>query len=162
VAAVNASAVGESMSLYLRGGALDFENVHEVRSVLEVHLAGVAAERASDADIAVLHAVHERMQREIADIEAAALDDLEFHRTIARTTHNELYLVLMDSIGSALIDIRRENLGSGSAPATLVQHAAILDRIASRDPEGARRAMAEHLESVADWYRRVQGTAGAT
>jgi GntR family transcriptional repressor for pyruvate dehydrogenase complex len=162
VAAVDASAVSESMSLYLRGGTLDFEKVHEVRSVLEVHLAGVAAGRASDADIAVLRAVHERMQREIADVEAAALDDLEFHRTIARTTHNELYLVLMDSIGSALIDIRRENLGSGSAAFTLEQHAAILDRIANRDPEGARRAMAEHLEGVAEWHQRQRAAVGAT
>ena len=59
----------------------------------------------------------------------------------------------MDSIGTALIDIRRENLGSGSAPMTLGQHEAILDRIAGRDRDGARAAMAAHLEGVAAWWR---------
>ena len=157
VAAVNASAVSESMSLFLRGGAIDFEKVHEVRRVLEVHIAGLAAERALPEDVAALRAVHERMQDESGDVEAAARDDLEFHRVIARATHNELYLVLLDSIGGSLIDIRRENLGSGSAPATLEQHAQVLDRIAALDPEGAREAMAAHLDGVAAWWRARSG-----
>ncbi len=153
VAAVDASAVSESMSLYLRGGTLDFEKVHEVRALLEVHIAGVAAERATEADVQRLREVHERMTREADDLEAAARDDLEFHRMIARATQNDLYLLLMDSIGSALIDIRRENLGSGSTPMTLGQHEAVLERIAAHDPAGARKAMAAHLEGVATWWR---------
>jgi GntR family transcriptional regulator, transcriptional repressor for pyruvate dehydrogenase complex len=153
VAAVDAAAVSESMSLYLRGATLDFEKVHEVRALLEVHIAGVAAERAAEEDIARLRDVHERMQQEAGDVESAARDDLEFHRTIARATQNDLYLLLMDSIGSALIDIRRENLGSGSTPTALSQHAAVLERIAAHDPDGARKAMAAHLEGVARWWR---------
>jgi len=144
--------VSESMSLFLRSGSLDFENVHEVRTLLEVHIAGLAAERRTEADIARLRGIHERMQRESDDVEAAARDDLEFHREIARATQNELYLLLMDSIGSALLDIRRENLGSGSAPMTLAQHEEVLERIAARDPAGAQVAMAAHLEGVASWW----------
>jgi GntR family transcriptional repressor for pyruvate dehydrogenase complex len=153
VAAVDATAVSESMSLYLRGQTLDFEKVHEVRALLEVHIAGVAAERATEDDVARLREVHERMRRETGDVDAAARDDLEFHRVIARATHNDLYLLVMDSIGAALIDIRRENLGSGSAPMTLDQHEAVLERIAAHDPPGARDAMASHLEGVARWWR---------
>jgi DNA-binding FadR family transcriptional regulator len=148
--------VTESMSLYLRGGTLDFEKVHEVRALLEVHIAGVAAERATDTDIARLREVHKRMERERADVEAAARDDLEFHRVIAGATQNDLYLLLMDSIGSALIHIRRENLGSGSAPMTLSQHERVLDRVAAGDADGAREAMAAHLEGVAVWWREHQ------
>jgi GntR family transcriptional regulator, transcriptional repressor for pyruvate dehydrogenase complex len=153
VAAVDAAAVSESIGLFLRGGSIDFEKVHEVRTLLEVHIAGVAAERSTESDVARMRDVHRRMQSEDGDVDAAALDDLEFHRTIARATQNDLYLLLMDSIGTALIDIRRENLGSGSAPMTLSQHEAILDRIAARDRDGARAAMAAHLEGVAAWWR---------
>ena len=153
VAAVDAAAVTESMSLYLRGSTLDFEKVHEVRALFEVHIAGVAAERATEEDVTRIREVHERMRRTSTDVEAAARDDLEFHRLIARATQNDLYLLLLDSIGSALIDIRRENLGSGSRPMTLDQHEAILERIAARDPGGARAAMAAHLEGVARWWR---------
>ncbi len=152
VAAVGADAVSESMSLFLRGGSVDFENVHEVRALLEVHIAGVAAERATPDDVERLREVHERMRR-TKDVEAAARDDLEFHRIVAAATQNDLYLLLMDSIGSALMDIRRENLASGSTPVTLTQHEAILDRIATHDADGARAAMATHLEGVANWWR---------
>jgi GntR family transcriptional repressor for pyruvate dehydrogenase complex len=153
VTAVNAAAVTESMSLFLRGGTLDFEKVHEVRALLEVHMAGLAAERGTKADFARLREVHERMEREAGDVESAARDDLEFHRAIASATQNDLYLLLLDSIGSTLIDIRRENLGSGSASMTLGQHEQVLDRIVARDSAGARAAMASHLDGVATWWR---------
>jgi GntR family transcriptional repressor for pyruvate dehydrogenase complex len=153
VVAVNADAVHESMNLYLRGGRLDFGKVHEVRALLEVHLAGLAAERASDADIARLRAAHEAMRAKAADVHEAAGDDLEFHRLIARATHNELFLLLLDSIGSSQVDIRHANLSSGSTPMTLTQHEAILDKIAAHDPEGARQAMQAHLDGVAEFWR---------
>jgi len=153
VAAVDSAAVSESMSLFLRAESLDFEKVHEVRALLEVHMAGLAAERATAADIRQLRTVHDRMVSKARDVEAAARDDLEYHRTIALATRNELFLVLMNSIGTSLIDIRRANLASGSAPDTLAQHEAILDAIAARDHEGARAAMSAHLEDVASWWR---------
>ena len=153
VAAVDADSVRESMSLFLRGGAIDFDKVNEVRSLLEVHIAGLAAERRTEDDLAGLSEIHDQMKREADDVLAAARDDLEFHRRIAQATRNELFLVLMDSIGTALIDIRRENLGSGSTPLTLGQHEEILERITARDPAGARAAMAAHLEGVAAWWR---------
>jgi len=162
VAAVDAAVVSESMSLYLRGGALDFEKVHEVRALLEVHIAGLAAERATEDDLDRMRAVHERMRRETGDVEAAARDALEFHRVIARATQNDLYLLLMDSIGSTLIDIRRENLGSGAAPMTLSQHEQVLERIAARNAAGARAAMAAHLEGVAVWWRAHMADGAAT
>ena len=65
VIAVNADAVSESMNLYLRGGGLDFGKVHEVRALLEVHLAGLAAERATDEDIARLRAAHDGMRAQV-------------------------------------------------------------------------------------------------
>ncbi|MBA3382762.1 MAG: FadR family transcriptional regulator [Actinobacteria bacterium] len=159
---MNATTVSESMSLYLRGGTLDFEKVQEVRALLEVHLAGLAAERASEDDVASLREIHTRIQDETSDVEAAARDDLEFHRLIARATHNELFLLLLDSIGSSLIDIRRSNFASGSIPMTLSQHQAILERIAAHDPEGARAAMTTHLDGVASFWREHLDGVAAT
>jgi len=157
VASVGPAAVNESMSLYLRGSQFDFEKVHEVRSMLEVHIAGLAAERASDEDVTALAAVQTEMETAIGDADEAAVHDLEFHRVIARATHNELYLVLMDSIGRSHIDIRRSNLGGGrSGPSTVKQHRAILAAIRDRDPVRARAAMTAHLEQVARVWRKGQ------
>jgi GntR family transcriptional repressor for pyruvate dehydrogenase complex len=157
VAAVDSATVSESMSLFLRGSStLDYPKVHEVRAMLEVEVAGLAAERATNEDLAKLHAICERMEAE-EDVEAASLHDVEFHRAIAWATHNELHLLLLDSIGDALIEIRRENLAGGSGPDTIALHREILERITARDPEGARRAMRAHLENVEQhWLRRTE------
>lgn len=154
VAAVDAAAVSESMSLFLRGGRVEFEKVHEVRAVLEVHLAGLAAERATADDVGRLRAAHESMVREATSTDAAARHDLEFHREIARATHNELFLLLLDSVGRSLIDIRRENLASGSTATTLEQHARILDAIHAHEQQAARDAMLVHLDAVAMWWQK--------
>ena len=159
VAAVDSATVSESMSLFMRGSTtLDYPKVHEVRAMLEVEIAGLAAERASREDLAELAAICEGMEAD-EDLEAASRHDVEFHRAIARATHNELHLLLLDSVGEALLEIRRENLAGGSRDDTLVLHRQVLERIAARDAEGSRRAMREHLDNVAQHWRRRQATA---
>jgi GntR family transcriptional repressor for pyruvate dehydrogenase complex len=153
VAAVDASAVSESMSLFLRGGTVEYPKVHEVRRLLEVEIAGLAAARASEADVARIRTVAEQMEAVLDDVEKASRLDLAFHRAIARATNNELYLLLLDSIGEAQLEIRRANLQTGAAPQTIEAHRAIVDRIAARDPKGARRAMEEHLDQVERHWR---------
>ena len=157
VAAVDAAAVSETMSLFLRGReALDYRKVHEIRATLEVQMAGAAAERATNADLARLEVACERFEREISDIDRAALADIDFHREIAACTHNELYVVLLDSIGPALLDIRRDALAAGAAADTIDQHRRILDQIVAHDRDSARQAMHEHLQAIeAGWEQRV-------
>jgi GntR family transcriptional repressor for pyruvate dehydrogenase complex len=149
VAAVESEAVSEMLGLYLRGRQINYDHVHDVRLLLEVHVAGLAATRATKDDIDQIAAVHTQMAREISDVDAATKLDLEFHRSIARATHNDLYLVLMDSIGDFLLDVRRSNLASGYGDKALAQHDDIVARITDHDREGAEEAMATHLEAVA-------------
>jgi GntR family transcriptional regulator, transcriptional repressor for pyruvate dehydrogenase complex len=154
VAAVNAATVSESMGLYLLGGEFDFGQVHEVRRMLEVHIAAVAAERATKEDVHALEAACDRMADALDNVERAAQLDVEFHRLIARATQNDLYLVLLDSIGKPQLEIRRSNIGAGHGPETLKQHRAILAGIAAGDPEAASEAMAKHLDTVERFWRR--------
>ena len=156
VAAVDASAVSESISLYLRGGALEYPKVHEVRKLLEVEISALAAERGDDAHLDRMEEICGEMEAAIDDVERASRLDLEFHRAIAKATGNELYLLLLDSIGEALLEIRRGNLQTGAADETLRAHRAILDAIHARDPERARRAMATHLDQVERHWEECQ------
>ncbi len=160
VAAVEASAVSESMSLFLRGSTLDYPKVHEIRATLEVQMAGVAAERRAEEDIQGLTEACERMEASVDDVEAAAVNDVEFHREIARATHNELYLVLLDAIGDAQLEVRRGNLAAGASGETLAQHRSILEAIVAGDPDRAREAMRAHLDGVERvWRERTQAGA---
>jgi GntR family transcriptional repressor for pyruvate dehydrogenase complex len=154
VAAVNASQVSEQMSLFLRGrGPIDHAKIHEVRTTLEIRTARLAAERATDEDIRELHEQCDRMEAVGDDAEKASIADVEFHRALARATHNELFLVMLDSIGDALLEIRRATLGApGRLRDGVAFHLRILDRVAAHDVEGADLAMREHLaEADAAW-----------
>jgi GntR family transcriptional repressor for pyruvate dehydrogenase complex len=151
VAAVHASAVSESIGLYLRGATIEYPRVHEVRKLLEIEIAGLAAERAGEEQVAAMRAICERMESEVVagDVEAASRLDLEFHRELARSTDNALYLLLLDSIGEALLVVRRDNLRKeGAADDALSSHRQILDAVEAHDRRLARKAMRGHLDNV--------------
>jgi GntR family transcriptional regulator, transcriptional repressor for pyruvate dehydrogenase complex len=162
VAAVDAASVSQQMALFLRGRGLDYAKIHEVRVTLEIRTARLAAERATDEDIAELREHCERMAALEHDVEAASMADVEFHRAVARATHNELFVVMLDSIGDILLEIRRVTLGVPDRFQDGVDfHRRILDRVAAHDVDGAAQAMREHLED-ADAAWRTAGASGPT
>jgi GntR family transcriptional repressor for pyruvate dehydrogenase complex len=149
VAAVDPLTVTQSLSWFIRGGGVEYAKVHEVRDVIEVEMAGLAADRRTPEQLAALHEAHERVAELVeGDVEAAAWADVEFHNAIAPATGNELYSMILESIADALIDVRRQLLAAGLGPETIAQHAAILRLIEAGDAAGARAAMHEHLEAV--------------
>ncbi len=156
LAAVDANSVAETMRFFVRtSDVLDYSKVHEIRIMIETHVAELASARASEADIAAIRYWAEEQAAAGDDLEAAAQSDLEFHRAIAKAADNELYLVLLDSIRGALLDIKR-TLMPGRLTKTLREHKQVSDCIALGDGLGARRAMQRHLETVErDWRRRV-------
>jgi GntR family transcriptional regulator, transcriptional repressor for pyruvate dehydrogenase complex len=125
VARVGASSVAETMQLYLRGASIGDDLVDEVRAMVEVHVAGVAAERATETAL-------DDMREALRSMVVTA-QDVEFRRCVARATHNPLYLVMLDALGPP----------SGSVM-TLAACARLVDCIAARDAEGARQAMRAH------------------
>ena len=154
IVAVDAETVGESMRHFVHGSMMDYTKVDEVRRVLEVAAAGLAAQRATAEDIAVMDDTIERFENECSDLEASVQIDIEFHRAIGAATHNELFLMLHDSIGQMLVEVRRRNLSRGRAERRLVvkMHQRIRDGIAAHDPEAAQQAMRDHLGHVqATW-----------
>jgi GntR family transcriptional repressor for pyruvate dehydrogenase complex len=160
VAPADASSVQESMTLFLRAATLDYEKLHDVRKVLEVHIAGLAAERATPEDGQRLVEAARRMEQAAEDPERIDLDevaqrDLDFHAAIAAATHNELFMLLMDPIGQALISVRRTNLRV-NLQQTLRLHHDVAQRITASDVEGARAAMTRHLDHVEETWRGLQ------
>jgi GntR family transcriptional repressor for pyruvate dehydrogenase complex len=157
-----AEAVTRSMSLFLRGGRpqMDYAKVHEVRRLLEVEVAGLAAERRTDEDLGALESILAEMEA-IGDgtSERYIKDDVDFHAAIARATHNELFPLLLDAVVDIMTEVRR--LGTqvpGSYESGVAHHRAIYDRIRAGDAVGARQAMFEHLkDSEAIMHRAREG-----
>ena len=159
IVAADAKTVRDSMHHFVRGSMMDYGKVDEVRGVLEVTAAGLAAQRATAEDIAHIDDTIVRFENECSNLEASVQIDLEFHRAVATATHNDLFLVLHDSIGEMLVEVRRRNLSRGRDERRLVvkMHRRIHDAIAAHDPAAAQEAMRDHLGQVkATWGDSVR------
>ena len=162
VIALGTASVTEAMSLLLRGDSdIDFSKLHEVRMMLETHVAALAAERSTDAEIALLESLMDRWVAAGDDVAAASQLDVDFHRAIATSAHNELYLVLLDSIAGALLENRRATLAlDHSRTKVLGEHRAIVKAISDHDSDDARTAMETHLQGVAEAWHSQQPATG--
>jgi len=157
VAAVDASTVAETMNLFLRGtGEIPYDQIHEVRAMIEIEVAGLAAERRTYAEVADLRSLHEHMGDLLKRDEAITEVDVEFHRALARMTHNPLHLIMLDSIKDILLEIRREAWAlRDEARKAHALHGAVLEAVAAQDVPAAREAMQRHLEQGIRVWRRL-------
>jgi GntR family transcriptional repressor for pyruvate dehydrogenase complex len=149
VRAITRAEVVKPLNLFLRtcGEEISIEQLHQVRSMLEVENAGIAAAVASDADIQALRAVTEAMQASRTKPQEFAEKDNQFHRRLAQTTYNPLLILLLDSIGDLMTEVRtRVSEEAGLFERVMPTHLQIMECIANRDVRAARRAMREHLE----------------
>jgi DNA-binding FadR family transcriptional regulator len=130
--------------------------MHEVRAALEEPIAGFAAERATAEEIEHLREICDYMEVVLDDNEAASQADVQFHEALAASTHNALFEVLLDAAANQLMKIRRDTFVlDGRAAVALAAHREILDRVAARDPAGARRQMHAHLQDVERLWERL-------
>ena len=144
---LNSGMIREPIDLLLRCRAIKVEDIIDVRTLMEVHLAGLAAERATSEDIAAMEqaiaALHNpRLSpREYAEI------DVAFHACLAAASGNPLFGILSQSLNAVMIDPIRFTFERSTSARndTIQEHGRILDRVKARDPEGARQAMAESL-----------------
>lgn len=147
---VNASFVSDTIKLFLRGAEqLDYLRIHEARMMVELQIARIACQHATDEDIAALEEIHERMGAALDTPDKSAQADVEFHRLIASATHNPFYGIMLDSLRGVLLQVRKTALMvPGRAHRAYGFHGKILGAIRNHDGEAAFSAMKSHLEDV--------------
>jgi len=140
----------------------DVLHVMELRLGVEIESAGLAAERASRAQVRTIVAALETIDRAAAGGKSAVDEDLAFHRAIAEATGNAEFPRFLQFIGRHLIPRRTvsglpEQMGGRRAYLALIQeeHRRICQAIERRDPRGAREAMRRHLTRSLERYRRL-------
>ena len=164
---VGSSVMREPINLLLRSRTLTVNHIVEVRSVLEVHLAGLAAERAGAQDLAAMQAAIDKLDRSGLTPAECAQYDVEFHACLAAAAGNPLFAVLAESVNAVMLDpIRFVYERSPEAQAdTVREHTHILACIRARDAEGARKAMLASLKEARytwDGYPERDATSLAT
>ena len=119
----------------------DIVDHYELFGVVAGRAAAMAAVSLKDDQIAELAAIHERFQHDSGE-DLSALNDA-FHRVINSAATRRTRWLLRHLVRS--VPARYYEFIEGWDARAVEHHAAILEAIAARDPEGARRAMEEHL-----------------
>jgi GntR family transcriptional repressor for pyruvate dehydrogenase complex len=125
----------------------------EVRMGLESWSASLAAQRATDADIAELRRLYAVMEEQAARGGWDPDVDAEFHYAITAASHNSLQMHVLDSIHTlfhttiqvALMEFYRQE---GHIQKLLNHHREIMEAIAAHRPALARQKMMAHLAMV--------------
>lgn len=129
------------------------ESLFELRALLEIDAAGIAAMRRSDADLKSMKTALSEMVGQ-QDFDEKRLEaDAQFHRALGSATQNDYLASIIDYISSRLKETIRATdqiyKKDDLLEVTVTEHQAILDAIAEQNCDAARAAMAAHIQGAA-------------
>lgn len=128
------------------------KDLFEMRQIVEVAAAGLAAERADSVQIMAMRRWLQAIETYIARGDAASVvtADVEFHRQIIIAAGNEILTSVVDSIVHLLYDMRHDSSRIPDLMPYIVSgHRAIMAAIESGSRVAAEQAMQGHLQDVA-------------
>jgi GntR family transcriptional regulator, transcriptional repressor for pyruvate dehydrogenase complex len=123
-----------------------------VRRILEPAATAMAAERVTAEDIEGLRKLLDSLGPEPA-VEDLVATDMEFHRRIAACSGNSVLCSLLETLSGPTTRARvwRGLTQAKANERTLAEHRAIVDALASHDPEVARSWSTVHIAAVEAW-----------
>jgi GntR family transcriptional repressor for pyruvate dehydrogenase complex len=150
--------VSDSVASMLEAQSITIDELLETRMLFEVPLAGLAAQRATEADVARLHEVLAEAEAAPDDGEVVARVDARVHRLISEIAGNRLAAAFTHWVVEALQPPLRELVAPAVVESVIVeQNRDIVRAIERGDPGAAERAMREHLVYVRDLVAAIAG-----
>jgi DNA-binding FadR family transcriptional regulator len=145
VAEVDLRPTVESLELLLKRSRTTLLQLTEVRWPLESTIARLAAERATETQVAALQAAIDDLER--ATTLADRVDaDIRFHDLLAEASGNPVFSVLLKTLGGLLVASRRRTIQAVGPEPAIVGHREILAAIRKSDAKAAEAAMRRHLD----------------
>lgn len=143
----------EPLSFVLQLETDDMFEWLEVRKVLEVSAAGMAAQRATKVDLEEIGKALGAMRREVEKGELGDLADADFHYAVMRATQNSILNRIMNTIHDLMLtnmrNSRQRMFNSPGIPEKLLElHEQIYQAICDKDPKMARHYMQQHLALI--------------
>ncbi|MFC9324966.1 GntR family transcriptional regulator [Kitasatospora sp. NPDC057015] len=133
--------------------AAEMRGVFLAREAIEGLVAGLAAQRVTDAQLAELEAVQQQMRGRLGTRSLQKLPELnsEFHRILAEAAG---YRILAELTDQLLLTVRRHRIASPADPdnwaQVIAEHDEIVAALRRRDPDAAAQAAKAHINAQAD------------
>ena len=126
----------------------DMQDLMEFRNILDSEIAALAALRATDTDIALLHQNYQRHMAAEGDVTKCADYDSEFHCLLAAATHNALFHKVYQVFQPVFRKNMHQIVSIMGVSGARINHAAILAAVEQHDPDAARAAMQTHVQET--------------
>ena len=141
------------LSLFSALHGIPRAELFEARRVIEIDLAGLAAERAKGDELAVISEEVMEMFASIDDVHRFLVHDIRFHRAVATAARNPLLAAIMEMVADLFYDQRKRTVDRWrDAPEAAEQHRRIYQAIRAGDVGRARKEMDTHLQ----WAQETQ------
>jgi DNA-binding GntR family transcriptional regulator len=126
----------------------DVTQVYHLLALLESDAAGVVARSASDAQIASLRHLHERLEKQVRQRDAFFTTNEQFHMTLLAFAGNRWREQIVADLRKVMKLNRHHSLFKhGRLADSLAEHRALMAALEARDAATATRLMREHFES---------------
>ncbi|MCP4212673.1 MAG: FadR family transcriptional regulator [Halieaceae bacterium] len=150
VRAADSSVVSKSIHTYLQLLSQDDVEIRvaEIRRVLEVEIAALAALRATPEQRRELQAICAEMRRYANSARTLAELDFRLHLTLARSTQNDLFELLLTPLMEQLHDYYLyvwDSYGERPPDKVFAQHEVLVQAVMAGDAAAARQAMSDHV-----------------
>ena len=123
--------------------------LYAMREILEGSAARFAAQRASDAEIAILRRLNRDFAAAADKPSVAVAVNRRFHQALYDAAHNRYLLQMLETLHDTLALLRDTTLAQpGRAQAAVEEHEAILAAVARRDLEAAEAAARRHIHEA--------------
>ncbi|MBK1836540.1 FadR family transcriptional regulator [Azospirillum sp. YIM B02556] len=150
-----------SVSLFIWGQQISFEELLETRIAIEPQAARFAALHRTDDDLAHMRAIQQQLEDAEEDVNAFRAANVAWHAAVVKASQNKLlvsfYRAIMECVHVAT------NLEGFHSPAVRRQviniHDKVLTAIAERDGDAAARRMHRHVDA---YTVKARGWAAST
>ena len=153
--ALKVLAVEGLVTMKLRRGAYvtemsttDVAQVYHLMALLESDAAGQVAAHASDAEIAQLQALHDRLEKQVRQRDAFFDTNEQFHLLLLQLAGNRWRAqIVMDLRKVMKLNRHLSLFKQGRLAESLAEHRAVMAAIAARNPDEATRRMRAHFDN---------------
>ena len=126
----------------------DMKDVLEVRGTLEELAVALACRHVTDEAVDELKMANKLFEAAVVakDVVRIVDADVEFHDVIYKMTDNQRLIQIINNLSEQMYRYRLEYVKDARSHSILIsEHADIINRIASRDEEGAKEVISQHI-----------------
>lgn len=148
IAGGNPRQFADALAVQLDLAGISAREILDAQRAIETLAAELAAENATEADLARLRNLLAEAEAKIDDIEAYTLASLDFHLAVAEASHNRVLVIQLQSLQHVSWPSRNRTLTRTVAKHILDVHRELLALLEARDGAAARRLMDDHVKMI--------------